>query len=57
METWKDEGSYQGLLTFVILFFLSNIFLLAFCGSSETEVSPDSNVAQLFSVPCCQVEK
>lgn len=55
METWRGEGSYQGPLTFVIPLFLSNIFLLAFCGSLQTgEVSPDSIVPQLFSVPCCQ---
>lgn len=58
MERWRGEGSYQGPLTFVIPLFLSNVFLLAFCGSLQTgEASPDSIVPQLFSVPCCQAEK
>lgn len=49
--------SYRSLLTLVILP-LSNIFLLAFCGTLQTEkMSPDSIVPQQFSMPCCQFEK
>lgn len=53
---WRGERCYQGPLIFVILLFLSNV-LLAFCDSSQTEVSPGSMVPQQFSAPCCQVEK